>query len=361
MVVKNSQSYRLLSLVAMSGECSKEAMALLMPQESYRKKLLLQLMRDKLLKVYEKDGVMGYRLGRIGKETLLQIDHERFSFFLEDGADANMRRTKLPQRERQHRVSEVLAMMESSDAVIYRDRKNQIFGYGEKQTGEIAQSAFYLPNEVKEQTDLTRKIINSKLAGVWQSEGAVWVCYNMGSQRMNWYENVERRTGHLVCSVIREKGLESNAVSMILLGNSMEEALLCLDDPKSRTHFVNSFYKRVCFVPLDENGKQMLRLLGNAEMYEELKIVLQEDLEKKGIGNIECDGIDPDGRYVLILMDMDLKRLIRFCMQMRYINGCGDVYCFDFQGEVVRRFCSKSITISELYFEKVSETLELNI
>ena len=358
MVVKSSQSYRLLSLVAMSGECSKEAMAFLMPQESYRKKLLLQLMRDKLLKVYEKDGLMGYRLGRLGKETLLQIDQERFSFFLEDGADANMRRSKLLQRERRHRVSEVLAMMESGGIETYRDRKKQIFGYGGRQIDEVAQSAFYLPNEVKEQTELTRKIINSRLAGVWQAEGVVWVCYNMGSQRMNWYENVERRAGHLVCSVMREKGVERKTASMILFGDSMEQALLCLDDPKSRTHFLNSFYDRVCFVPLNDDGKTLFRLLRNAEVYEELKTVLQEDLEKKGIGNIECDGIDSEGRFVLICIDMDLKRLVRFQYQMQIFGSRGDVYCFGFQKDVIREYCSEKIKISEVDFEKVSETLE---
>ena len=331
-----------------------------MPQESYRKKLLLQLMREKLIKVYEKDGLMGYRLGRLGKETLMQMDQERFSFFLKDGADANMRRSKLHQRERQHRVSEVLAMMESGDVEIYRDRKNQIFGYGTRQTGEIAQSAFYLPNEVKEQKDLTSKIINSKLAGVWQAEGAVWVCYNMGTKIMNWYENVERRAGHLICSIMKEKGVESNTASMILFGDSMEQALLCLDDPKSRTHFVNSFYKRVCFVPLDENGKALLRLLRDAEVYEELKTVLQEDFEKETIGNIECDGIDPEGRFVLICIDMDLKRLVRFQYQMRLFGIKGDVYCFGFQKEVIRKYCSENIKISEVDFEVVKEHFGLN-
>lgn len=361
MVVKNSQSYRLLALVAMTGECSKEAMALLMPQEHYRKKILMQLMRDRLIKVYEKDGLMGYRLGRLGKAFLLQIDQERFSFFLEDGAGANMRRSKISQRERQHRVSEVLAMMESGDVEIYRDRKNQIFGYGARQTGEIEQSAFYLPNEVKEQEDLTRKIINSKLAGVWKSEGAVWICYNMGMHLMNWYGNVEQRADILVRSILNMQGIKHETSGMILLGNSMEWALHCLDDPRTRGYIMNSFYERVCFVPLDAYGKTILRLIGDVDMHEHLRNSLKEDLRKDAVGRIECDGIDPDGRYILILMDMDLKRLIRFCMQMRYINGCGDVYCFDFQGEVVRRFCSKNITISELDFEKVSETLELNI
>ena len=89
MIVRNSQSYRLLTLVAMSGECSKEAMELLMPQDSYRKKLMMQLTGDNLIKGYEKNAVKGYRLSRRGKMLLLQMDKDRFGFFLEEGADAN--------------------------------------------------------------------------------------------------------------------------------------------------------------------------------------------------------------------------------------------------------------------------------
>ena len=74
MIKKNSQSYRLMALVAMSGECSGEALGILMPQESYRKKLLMQLVRDKWIRLYEKDGLRGYRLSRRGKELLLQIE-----------------------------------------------------------------------------------------------------------------------------------------------------------------------------------------------------------------------------------------------------------------------------------------------
>lgn len=111
-----------------------------------------------------KKNSQSYRLNRRGKELLLQIDKERFGFFLEDGADAAMCRSKLVQRERQHRISELLAMMESSGVAVFRDRKEKVFEYSREKNGEITQAAFFVPKEVKVQSELTRKIINSKRA-----------------------------------------------------------------------------------------------------------------------------------------------------------------------------------------------------
>lgn len=360
MIVRNSQSYRLLTLVAMSGECSKEAMELLMPQDSYRKKLMIQLMGDNLIKGYEKNAVKGYRLSRRGKMLLLQMDKDRFGFFLEEGADATMRRSKLPQRERQHRVSEVLAMMESSGAEIYWDRKEHIFEDTDGQIVGIPQAAFYLPKEVKSQMDLSRKIINSKLAGVWLTESAVWVCYNMGPRLINWYENVEVRADILIRSILKKKGMNFHGSCAVLFGESMAQAKFCLEDPMTRAYFANSSFERICFVPLDEQGKALLQIIGDADMYEHLREGLMEDLVQERIGTIACDGVSPDGRYVLICTDMDLKRLIQFNTRMQYSNGRGEVYCFGFQKDVVRDFCNENIEIMEVDFEMVKEIFRLN-
>lgn len=89
-LTKDSQAYRVLALVALSGECAEESLTLLLPQESYRQKVLRRLLEERLLSKYQKDGVKGYRLMRKGKETLLQLEWERFSFYLADGADFSM-------------------------------------------------------------------------------------------------------------------------------------------------------------------------------------------------------------------------------------------------------------------------------
>lgn len=117
----------MLSLLAMSGECSEGMLSLLLPQESYRKKVLRRLLEDKLITRRQKDGVKGYRLMYRGKKSLLQMSEAEFSFYLADGADFSMRRSAVTQRVRQHRISETLAMMMQAKVLLERNRKPSFF------------------------------------------------------------------------------------------------------------------------------------------------------------------------------------------------------------------------------------------
>ena len=251
-------------------------------------------------------------------------------------------------------------MMESSGAEIYWDRKEHIFEDTDGQIVGIPQAAFYLPKEVKSQMDLSRKIINSKLAGVWLTESAVWVCYNMGPRLINWYENVEVRADILIRSILKKKGMNFHGSCAVLFGESMAQAKFCLEDPMTRAYFANSSFERICFVPLDEQGKALLQIIGDADMYNHLREGLMEDLVQENIERIDCDGVSPEGRYALICTDMDLKRLIQFNTRMQYSNGRGEVYCFGFQKDVVRDFCNENIEIMEVDFEIVKEIFRLN-
>ena len=96
----------------MSGECSEEAVGILLSLENYRQKILYKLIADKVIYKFQKEDLKGYRLTKQGKEMLLAMDEERFAFFGADGADFSMRRTRAVHRQRQHRISEVLALME---------------------------------------------------------------------------------------------------------------------------------------------------------------------------------------------------------------------------------------------------------
>ena len=358
MITKDSQSYRMMALVAMSGECSENAMMFLMPQESYRIKIIQNLFSDNLISRYEGDGVKGYRLTRHGKDMLLQMYEARFSFFLSDGADFNLRSSKLVKRLRQHRISEVIAMMQSSGIEIYRDRKNLYFEQISEQSEQNAQSAFFHSKEVKAQLELTRKIINSKLTGVWVSGNTVWFCYHMGNELLLWYETVENRADILIRSMLSKSGITDVSSGAVLFGNHMLQAAMCLADHKSKVYIMNSPFKRFCFVPLTEYGSYQLRILEDIEMEDYLISVLTEDLKPVSEdAPIECNGYNDKAEPVLICTDMDLKRLARFIVQLQYNDSHGEVICFDYQREAIEDFCEGKASITEVDFAAIKEAL----
>ena len=341
----------------MSGECSEDAISLLLQQESYKQKVLRRLLDNHLITRKQKDGLKGYRLMYNGKRILLQMSEETFSFYLADGADFPMRKSTLTQRVRQHRISEILAMMEKADIILARNKKLPLFEKEMTQADDLSQSFFYHPREVKVQPDLTRKIISSKMTGVWLSDDAVWLTYNIGQQLPTWFENVENRAEALVRSMLREKGLEYDDVGVAMFGQSIEQAMECLNDPKMCRYILNAPFSRFCYVPLDEKGVFLMKLLRDSDKLNNLKAILAEDLSQ---GNkhrwINHDGYNPDGLPTLICIDGDLKRLIRFITQLQYQGLQGEVICFDFQKEAIKEYCGEKTKISTVDREAVRKT-----
>lgn len=351
MITRDARSYRVLSLICMSGECSEEALRILLPQDNYRQKLLYKMISDKLITRYQKDGVYGYRLAKKGKDYLLLMDKERFGFFLLDGADFSMRRPILRYRLRQHRISETLAMMESA-VEIYRDRKELIFEEYTEQA--FQQSAFFVAREVKAQKDLTRKIVSSKMTGVWVNQEEASICYNMANNLSEWHENLENRTEILIRSMLRKEGVEH--LDALIFGNDMSAAAKILSDGNMQRQLMVSSFERFCFIPMDRNGLLLLEMLKDKNAYEDLYCILTEDfIFSEEENQVINDGYNNDGKPVLICVDCDLKRLVQFISQLDFIGQTGEVICFDFQKEAVKEYCGKNAKVAAVDFEKFQE------
>ena len=351
MITRDARSYRVLSLICMSGECSEEALRILLPQDNYRQKLLYKMISDKLITRYQKDAVDGYRLAKKGKDYLLLMDKERFGFFLLDGADFSMRRPILRYRLRQHRISETLAMMESA-VEIYRDRKELIFEEYTEQA--FQQSAFFVAREVKAQKDLTRKIVSSKMTGVWVNQEEASICYNMANNLPEWHEILENRTEILIRSMLRKEGVEH--LDALIFGNDMSAAAKILSDGNMQRQLMVSSFERFCFIPMDRNGLLLLEMLKDKNAYEDLYCILTEDfIFSEEENQVINDGYNNDGKPVLICVDCDLKRLVQFISQLDFIGQTGEVICFDFQKEAVKEYCGKNAKVAAVDFEKFQE------
>ena len=337
---KNSQAYQLLTLICMSGECSEKAVSIFIPEQDQRNRLLAKLIANKLVKKYQKDNMTGLRLTRKSKEFLYTSEPNRFSLYLSNGADYSMRRSSITTRNRQHRISETIAMIQRVCMEKYQRQENK---------PNI--STFLSAKEVKS----NGTIINSKLTGVWLNENSPWMCYHTAEESFFWYENIEKRAAALVHSMIKTADTKASSVNALLFGNTMTQAKMCLESPKMPMALQNSHFHRFCFIPLDENGIMLLQLLKNRELYENLFSILTEDLHKKEMNYILNDGYNKDGLPVLVCIDCDLKRLISFKTQLDYANCSGEVICFDFQKAAILEFCNDNIEISTVDSEKVKE------
>ena len=76
----SNSGYRLLELIALSGEFSPGLVVRLGISPSYSEKLITRLKEQKYIKTHYKDRLRGYRLTSSGKKLLLARNPDRFLF-----------------------------------------------------------------------------------------------------------------------------------------------------------------------------------------------------------------------------------------------------------------------------------------
>ena len=88
----DTQAYRLLELVAVSGELPADQIARLSGGNSYKETVITLLKENKLIRIrtFCRDKLRGYRLTRRLKSLLLSDNPERFDFYLTGKAETNL-------------------------------------------------------------------------------------------------------------------------------------------------------------------------------------------------------------------------------------------------------------------------------
>ena len=75
------------------------------------KKVVTSLTHDKLLRIFSKDHLRGYRLGIRGKRLLRERAPERFQFYLSGHTDTNSIKSSPARRLRLHRIAQTYVTM----------------------------------------------------------------------------------------------------------------------------------------------------------------------------------------------------------------------------------------------------------
>lgn len=97
----------------------------------------------------------------------------------------------------------------------------------------------------------------------------------------------------------------------------------------------------------------LLRLLCDTERRAELDGILMQGLYGGDSGfTVENDAMDEAGNPVLFGYFLDIPRISRFCNALQIQDRKGTLICFDFQREVLGRFCGGQVELSAISFEK---------
>ena len=357
---KDTQAYRLLELVAVCGEFPAELIYRLTGSTSYKETVTWLLKKEKLLRVYYRDKLRGYRLGRRAKAILLSDNPERFSFYLTGNVDTNLLKSEVTRRIRLHRIAEVYVAMQNAGVAVFRDEKPKVFAPEMPYCGKLEGTAFYSSREVKELGIEAVKIKGSRMAGVLLAPGNAFLTYNSGPYMAKWDYRAEQRAKALMqivlCGGSAGLGYAPDRICGLLFGNGMEPfyQILSSADSSARCFFLlDGNYEHFYYLTNDRRGEVMLKLLCDTDGRGELDRILSQGLNAgEPYGIIENDAVDKNGAPVLFGYLPDIPRIHRFCNALQLQGRHGTLICFDFQREVLERCYGGLVAFETISFEK---------
>jgi len=119
---------------------------------------------------------------------------------------------------------------------------------------------------------------------------------------------------------------------------------------KRRYCMVDDSYGQLHFITNDENGELILRILCDTDIRESTEAMLATDF-KPATTSI-CNAVDEDGHLILFAYTLDLRRIKSFTAWIAAHNKKGRIFCFDFQKDVLQKFCGEHILVETLDTEK---------
>ena len=363
---QQSQSQKLIELVALSGEISTEAVGRIILNDSYCNKVLSQLKKDKRMRTINKHGLKGYRVTAKSKHMLLAENSTRFEHCLNGTAETAMVSYEFTRRKRLHEISDALVTMHNAGVEIFTDRKPLLFSQPPQslETTEellrIHSPIFYTSREIKT-TDLRwNNIRGSSFVGTLLGANGAWVVYNTGDAPVEWRFKIEARVKYEMQSYLNSKPLpehySENNTSGLMLGGSMELLKRYLDESIGKGDgfdFLVNYYRSFYYISNTRHGEIQLKFLTDQSRRDVLmNAVLKGAKPHDPMVTIDNDGFAPDNRPILVCFLIDIPRLFRFQTGLKAKDIHGIIICFDYQEEFIQSYFGDRVEIKTVEYDK---------
>ena len=206
----------------------------------------------------------------------------------------------------------------------------------------------------------TTQVRSSRFTGVLLAPTGIFVTYNSSAALMKWRCKSEMRVKALMWSVLCQQRLagqyRAEDVHGLVLGDSMELAYQMLTSTGGAKHdyfMLDGSYDHFYFLTNNHQGEVILALLCDPLKTAELNRILSQGLIAGNTGKaIEQDAAEQDGTPVLFGYSCDLPRITRFSTSLDLMERPGTLICFDFQADVLRRYCGSWVRFQTIDFTK---------
>ena len=226
---------------------------------------------------------------------------------------------------------------------------------------------FYFSRELKRVNDYEmNKIRFTRLAGAIAYPGGAYAVYNHREGMLRWMGEGEIKIKiHLQYIFSPLLGFEFPLrESAIMFGANYEVALDMLREIKETKKLDNSLfktYKNIFFVPIDDFGVKLLRVLTTRNWQDQLLEGLFDNEDRSyNRGSFTYDAYH-DGVFQLSFLDGDIGRLFRFREAILDREGVFKIICYPEQVAFLQVYFEDLAELVTVKMDAVEDLLDINI
>jgi len=148
-----------------------------------------------------------------------------------------------------------------------------------------------------------------------------------------------------------------------LIGSNPRIALQTLEESDRSRRMDLRFdriYPHVHFIPMNQNGIRLMRILTLPDWNEKMKSALfTPKMRPQGYGFMEYDAFW-EGTYIYSHLDSDIARLIRLRQALETQAERFEVLCFPWQAGFLQEYLGQRVTLKQIGMEQLEEALGIN-
>lgn len=221
--------------------------------------------------------------------------------------------------------------------------------------------SLYLSKELKRvgKTEMN-KTMYVRMIGSLFSGRECFAVYNTRNAAMKWNGMGEFKALHHLIEIGRMNAGIGEIDSAILMGESDEIAIktLAADRDNRRSERFDGIYRHIYFVPLNEFGGRLLRVLITPNRNEKLLGKLfPPNLRSYDRGAFEYDAY-MNRTYILSHLDGDIGRLIRFREGIENQHLQCEVLCYPEQVKFLKAYLGELVSLKTISLDAVESALK---
>ena len=371
-----SQVHRLVTLLSVVGEFPVYSLHLLGSSQVY-KRLVRKVIHEqefrnsqtgtvvtcRLLSVSGHGKSKTIRLHRTALPILEWISFESYECYMHISLNHHFS-GGTNQIERNHRIAEAVAMFMRL-GYEFRPYKLPDLGGIYPESVRLTRYSFYNSKLLKTAVHSeANKTTFTRMIGALITDERCFVVYNTRGSVMKWSGMGEFKALTALTELCKINFNKPEIVSAILLGASDRVALetVIASDTERRAELkFDAIYKQVYFVPLNEFGLRLMRIITLPDSDETIKELLFESTDRSyDLGQFEYDAYI-DGVYILSHLNGDIARLIRFKKAAAdpKRDGRFEVVCFPEQAGFVTEYVGQYAAVRTIDMDLLESELEM--